>query len=134
MTSKISGEVDNQDREEQKRIILMFSKKLKLVELNTSGGQNSILIQTPKHEKRLYESLILEKIIELNPNILDNISNFTAGLQIIFPSKEVIMNENFILDKNTAKLFYEVNNYNNEFDAQFISGINDINDYLESLK
>ena len=108
--------------------------KESMASLNTSSGsQSAIIIYLDKHERRLYETLILEKVIELNPDILSNISNFAPGLQIIFPSQEVVESEIYILDKKTAQLFYEINNYNNVFDARFIQGIQEINKNIESL-
>ena len=60
----------------------------------------------------------------MNPGILENISDYKAGLQIVFPSSEIIQRESFILDEKVAKQLYENINYNKAFDLKFIDGIN----------
>ena len=89
------------------------------------------MIGSAFYEKYLYETLVVEKIVELNPRIIDNISTFKAGLEIIFPSPEMIENETFILDDNVAKHLYENINYNKAFDTRFIDGIEQIRNRID---
>ncbi len=102
--------------------------------LNESKGESTILIDGSRYEKYLYQTLVVEKIVELNPGILDNIADYNAGLQIVFPSAEIIQKESFILDEKVARHLYENINYNKAFDLEFIKGISKINDRINSYK
>ena len=70
----------------------------------------------------------------MNPVILDNIADYNAGLQIVFPSAEIIQKESFVLDEKVARHLYENINYNKAFDLKFIEGIEKINDRINSYK
>ena len=59
----------------------------------------------------------------MNPNITNNISNFKAGLDNLFPSPETLKTDTHIIDDEIAQYFYEINDYNNAFDKQFLKGI-----------
>ena len=102
--------------------------------LNESKGESTILIDGSRYEKYLYQTLVVEKIVELNPGILDNIADYNAGIQIVFPSAEIIQKESFILDEKVARHLYENINYNKAFDLEFIKGISKINDRINSYK
>ena len=108
--------------------------KSALSSLNESKGESTILIDGSRYEKYLYQTLIVEKIVEMNPGILDNIADYNAGLQIVFPSAEIIQKESFILDEKVARHLYENINYNKAFDLEFIEGIAKINDRINSYK
>ncbi len=105
--------------------------KKELLKLNSDKNTSTIMIGSAFYEKYLYETLVVEKIVELNPRIIDNISTFKAGLEIIFPSPEMIENETFILDDNVAKHLYENINYNKAFDTRFIDGIEQIRNRID---
>ena len=102
--------------------------------LNESKGESTILIDGSRYEKYLYQTLVVEKIVEMNPGILDNIADYNAGRQIVFPSAEIIQKESFILDEKVARHLYENINYNKAFDLKFIEGIERINDRINSYK
>ena len=102
--------------------------------LNESKGESTILLDGSRYEKYLYQTLVVEKIVEMNPGILDNIADYNAGLQIVFPSAEIIQKESFILDEKVARHLYENINYNKAFDLKFIEGISKINDRINSYK
>ena len=102
--------------------------------LNDSKGESTILIDGSRYEKYLYQTLVVEKIVEMNPGILDNIADYNAGLQIVFPSAEIIQKESFVLDEKVARHLYENINYNKAFDLKFIEGIEKINDRINSYK
>ena len=108
--------------------------KSALSELNSIGGQCVILIDGSNYERYLYQTLIVEKIVEMNPGILNNISNYKAGLQIVFPSAEIIQKESFILDEKVARQLYENINYNKAFDTEFIEGLNVISQKIKEYK
>jgi hypothetical protein len=106
--------------------------KKTLFELNADKNTSTIIIGSDKYEKYLYETLVVEKIVELNPGILDNISDFKPGLQIVFPSPEIIESESFILDDKVARHLYENINYNRAFDTAFIEGIEKIQNRIDT--
>ena len=84
-------------------------------------NQNSypILITSQKQLKRLYEILIMQEVLKLNSSLDLSISEFKRGLEIQFPSKELISNNSFVIDENIAKYFYEVNFYYESFEKEF---------------
>ena len=106
--------------------------KKTLSQLNADKNTSTIIIGSDKYEKYLYETLVVEKIVELNPGILDNISDFKPGLQIVFPSPEIIESESFILDDKVARHLYENINYNRAFDTAFIEGIEQIQNRIDT--
>ena len=108
--------------------------KSTLSSLNESKGESTILIDGSRYEKYLYQTLVVEKIVEMNPGILDNIADYNAGRQIVFPSAEIIQKESFILDEKVARHLYENINYNKAFDLKFIEWIEKINDRINSYK
>ena len=64
--------------------------KMHLKDINDTIDGNAIMLHKTKHERRLYEILVLRRVLEMNPNIVDNISQFDAGLEIVFPSLSLI--------------------------------------------
>ena len=102
-----------------------------LRELNANSEEPNILLYESKHEKRLYEVLILNRLIEMNGDILENMSKFLPGIEIILPAPETLESEFFVIDLNTARSFYEINDFNNVFDKRFLSEIKRINTLLD---
>lgn len=94
--------------------------KGQLYEYNQIGG-NAILISDSKHLRRLYESIILKKILSLNPDLNQNINSFKTGLEIIFPSTETLINNELFIDKDIAQYYYEINLYYEAFENEFNS-------------
>ena len=78
-----------------------------------------ILIANQKQLKRLYEVLIMQEVLKLNSSLNLTINEFKRGLEIQFPSKELISENSFIIDENIAKYFYEVNFYYDSFEKEF---------------
>ncbi|MDC2984455.1 hypothetical protein OAY83_00110 [Candidatus Marinimicrobia bacterium] len=93
------------------------SKKI-LYDKNQVGG-NAILISNDDHLKRLYEIIILKKILKLNPDLKLNINSFKTGLEIIFPSTESLINNELFIDREIAQYYYEVNWYYEAFENKF---------------
>ena len=87
---------------------------------------NAILISDAKHLRRLYESIILKKILSLNPDLNLNINSFKTGLEIIFPSTESLVNNELFIDKDIAKFYYEINLYYEAFENEFNYKMNPI--------
>ena len=103
-----------------------------LWELNFKKKENySILLTNSDNERRLYEVLVLRRVLEANPNILKNISKFKAGRNILFPSPASIENDTHTLDEEIAQYFYEINDYNNTFDESFINKISALKNLLD---
>ena len=108
--------------------------KMHLKDINDTIDGNAIMLHKTKHERRLYEILVLRRVLEMNPNIVDNISQFDAGLEIVFPSPEVLKKDSHVLDNEIAQYFYEVNDYNNAFDKQFLKGIRQFQGEISSYE
>ena len=104
--------------------------KMHLKDINDNINGNAVMLHKTKHERRLYEILVLRRVLEMNPNIVHNISQFNAGLEIVFPSPEVLKIDTHVLDNQIAKYFYEVNDYNNAFDKEFLKGISQLNEEI----
>ena len=86
---------------------------------NNQNSGNAILISSPGHLKRLYEVIILKKILSLNPDLNLNIQSFKAGVEIIFPSTESLINNELFIDKDIAQYYYETNLYYEAFQNKF---------------
>ena len=71
----------------------------------------TILLSELKHLKRLYEVIVLKKILLLNPDLKLNIHSFKTGIEIIFPSTESLINNELFIDEDIAKYYYEVNRF-----------------------
>jgi hypothetical protein len=79
----------------------------------------TILISKEKHERRLYEILVMKKVLELNPDLSLQLDYFKPGIEILFPSPEVLIKDFHIVDRDAAKYFYEVNDYYGAFEDVF---------------
>ena len=98
---------------------------------NNQVDGNAIIISEPKHLKRLYEVIILKKILSLNPDLSLNINSFKTGVEIIFPSTESLVNSELFIDQDIAQYYYEANLYYEAFENEFNQKINPI---LNKLK
>lgn len=86
---------------------------------NSSNNDYTILIGEEKNERRLYEILILKKVLELNPDLLLELNYFKPGIEILFPSPEVLIKDYHIVDRDAAKFYYEINDYYGAFEDVF---------------
>ncbi len=109
-----------------------YKKHLK--DINDSLDGHAVMLHKTKHERRLYEIFVLRRVLEMNPKIQNNISNFTAGLEILFPSPEVLHMDTYVFDNEIAQYFYEVNDYNNAFDKKFLRGIRVLQDEISGYE
>ena len=98
---------------------------------NNQVDGNAIIISEPKHLKRLYEVIILKKILSLNPDLNLNINSFKTGVEIIFPSTESLVNNELFIDQDIAQYYYEANLYYEAFENEFNQKINPILDKLK---
>ena len=67
----------------------------------------------------------------MNPGILDNISRFSPGLEIVFPSAELIASDTHIIDYEIAKQYYEIIFYHPEFEKYYVQEMSAIINLLE---
>ena len=120
-------------------IALKDSYKNELIKFNKIGSspiedEFTILLspQFPKYEKRLYEVLILKKLLNMNPDLDLTLKYFKPGIEILFPSRDVLETTNFVVDRDAARLFYEVNLYYAAFGQEFNRGTADIGRLMKS--
>ena len=93
----------------------------------SSPSSRPILIANQKNLKRLYEVLVLKEVLKLNNTLELSIKGFKRGLEIQFPSKEIIKDNFFVIDQEIAKLFYDVNFYYESFEDEFKNKTNFLN-------
>ncbi len=79
----------------------------------------TILIGDRTRQRQLYEVLILKKVLEMNPDLALNLEYFSPGIEILFPSPDVLQKNYHIVDRNAAKYFYEINDYYGAFEEVF---------------
>ena len=63
--------------------------------------------------------LVLERVLELNPSLEMRLDALHVGLQIIFPSHEDLTRRAHLVDRETARLFFEVEEYYAAFESIF---------------
>ncbi len=79
----------------------------------------------------LRDVLVLKRLLELNKDMPLTLKEFHIGRQIVFPSQEELQRGNQFIDREVAKLFYEVYNYYPAFEQEFNRGARQINARLE---
>jgi hypothetical protein len=79
----------------------------------------TIVITLEKDERRLYNVLVMKKVLEMNPDLKLTLQYFKPGIEILFPSPDVLLNNNHVVDQDAAKYFYEVNDYYGSFEEEF---------------
>ena len=79
----------------------------------------TILILEDKNERRLYDVLVMKKVLEMNPDLKLTLQYFKPGIEILFPSPDVLLNNNHVVDRDAAKYFFEVNDYYGSFEEEF---------------
>lgn len=109
---------------ETKYITLSDSYKNVLKGSNKRGSGPSddvftILILEDKNERRLYDVLVMKKVLEMNPDLKLTLQYFKPGIEILFPSPDVLLNNNHVVDRDAAKYFYEANDYYGSFEEEF---------------
>ena len=120
-------------------ILMNDSYKNELIKFNKLGAspiddEFTILLSPdiPKYERRLYEVLILKKLLKMNPDLDLTLKYFKPGIEILFPSRDVIETTNFVVDRDAARLFYEVNLYYAAFGQEFNRGTAEIARLMQS--
>ena len=105
-------------------VTLKESYKNELKEFNARGENPeddifTILLSRDKDERRLYEVLVIKKMLEMNPDLELTLKYFKPGIEILFPSPEVLLKNSHVVDRDAAKIFYEVNDYYGSFEQEF---------------
>lgn len=75
--------------------------------------------------------LVLKRLLELNRSMPMTLKEFHIGRQIVFPSQEELRQSNQFIDREVAKLFYEVMNYYPAFEQEFNRQVRSMNARLE---
>ncbi|HEV2349270.1 MAG TPA: AMIN domain-containing protein [Terriglobia bacterium] len=78
--------------------------------------------------------LVLKRLLELNKNLPLTIKDFHIGRQIIFPSQDELQKGYQLIDRETAKLFYEAWNYYPAFEQEFNRETRQINSMLDKAE
>ena len=78
--------------------------------------------------------LILKRVMELNSSMPLTLKEFHVGRDIIFPSKEDLSQGYHIIDRDAARLFYEVINYYSAFEQEFNHQIQHMIETLEQIE
>jgi len=109
---------------ELKFIPLSGTYKNILKEKNPRGKKQqddifTILISKESDERRLYEVLVMKKVLEMNPDLKLTLDYFKPGIEILFPSPAVLTKNNHIIDLDVARFFYEINDYYGSFEQEF---------------
>ena len=52
--------------------------------------------------------MVLKRVLELNPSMGMSLASFQPGLQILFPSKDILSKQLHTVDATTARLFFEI--------------------------
>jgi general secretion pathway protein D len=81
----------------------------------------------------LQSIIVLKRLLELNKDLPLTLNEFQAGRQIIFPSQEELKGRYHFVDRDVAKLFYEVYNYYPVFEQEFNQQARAINDQLDKI-
>ena len=63
--------------------------------------------------------MVLKRILSLNKTLPLTVKEFRVGRQIIFPSEQDLNQRYHVLDRDTARYFYEVIQYYPEFEKSF---------------
>ena len=90
-------------------------------DLRLLNNKNSptIILKNLKHTEKLLNVLILKYILELNEDLDLSLKTFRPGLEIIFPSPEILEKNKLLVDREVARFYYEVNDYYNVFEKEF---------------
>jgi general secretion pathway protein D len=77
--------------------------------------------------------LVLKRLLDLNRSMPLTVKEFHIGRQIIFPSQEELQQGYHLIDREVAKLFYEVYNYYPVFEQEFNRETRQMNAKLDTI-
>ncbi len=124
---------------EAKYISITDSYKNVLKDLNKRGEDPTedsftILVSRDKDERRLYDVLVMKKLLEMNPDLELTLQYFKPGIEILFPSPDVLLSNNHVVDRDAAKYFYEVNDYYGSFEQEFNRSTAELGDLIQERR
>jgi len=101
-----------------------FNYKSELEKTNIYGATSeedvfTIIVKDASHERRLYEVLIMKKLLDINPDLKLTLNYFKPGIDILFPAPEILEKNTHVVSRDVARYFYEVNNYYGVFEKEF---------------
>jgi len=94
----------------------------------------AILVFRDKDERRLYDVLVMKKLLEMNPDLELTLEYFKPGIEILFPSPDVLLSNNHVVDRDAAKYFYEVNDYYGSFEQEFNRSTAELGQLIQSRR
>ncbi len=77
--------------------------------------------------------LVLKRLLDLNRSMPLTLKEFHIGRQIVFPSQEELKQGYHLIDREVAKLFYEVYNYYPVFEQEFNRETRQLNAMLDKI-
>jgi hypothetical protein len=77
--------------------------------------------------------LVLKRLLDLNRSMPLTLKEFHIGRQIVFPSQEELQQGYHLIDRQVAKLFYEVYNYYPVFEQEFNRETRQLNAMLDKI-
>lgn len=94
-----------------------------LVEAHNQGGTHSVVISRDAPGQRspvrwLQSAAVLKRLIELNSNVPLTLDSFYTGLQLIYPTEDDLRKGFHLLDAETARYWYEIQNYYPAFEQR----------------
>mgnify|MGYP002639898507 CR=1 FL=1 len=92
---------------EDERERILFLRSLNPVGADDQALRWSILLSDKQDVAHLRNVLILKRLLELNDKLPQTLQAFQPGLQILFPSREDMVNRYHLIDSDVAQLFYE---------------------------
>ena len=75
-----------------------------------------------------------KKLLDLNPDLELSLQYFRPGVEILFPSPGVLRQGPFVVDRQAARYFYEINSYYSAFDKEFNRQTAEIGRLLKNKK
>lgn len=103
-----------------------------------SPSQWSMILPDPANSPAQMDALealravfVLNRILELNATLPLRIKEFHPGRQIVFPTEEDLQNRFHVIDKDIARMFYQVMDYYPAFSSSFSREFQEILKKLE---
>jgi Flp pilus assembly secretin CpaC len=81
----------------------------------------------------LQGAIVLKRVLDLNKDMPLTLQGFHIGRQILFPSQEELQKGYHLVDREVAKLFYEVFNYYPAFEQEFNRETREMNAMIDRI-
>lgn len=102
-----------------------------LIEQYNQDGMHSVVISRNAPGLRspvrwLQSAAVLKRLIELNSNVPLTLDSFYTGLQLIYPTEDDLSKGFHLLDAETAKYWYQIQNYYPAFEQHLNAALREI--------